>query len=303
MNSFHHVVKEEEKNSRVDRLLRQLIANTSRNQIQKMIEDGLITVNQQTIKSNYKCQIDDEIVLEIPVKQEVKIEPENISLDIMYEDNDLLVLNKRKGMVVHPTADHQHGTLVNALLYHTDQLSTRGGAVRPGIVHRIDKDTSGLLVVAKNNDSHLHLAEQLQARTMVRVYEAIVHGVIDHVNGLIDAPIGRDPNNRLQMEVVTGGKPAVTHFKVLDRYDEFTYVTCELETGRTHQIRVHMNYIGHPLVGDPKYTKRQTIHTDGQALFAKKLGFLHPSLDQWMEFEVDQPDYFTKLLKEIKERS
>jgi len=303
MHSFHHVVKEKEHNSRIDRLLTPLIANLSRTQIQKMIESGFITVNQQQIKPNYKCQIDDKIDLEIPVKEEVQIEPENIPLEIVYEDKDLLVLNKRKGMVVHPTAEHQQGTLVNALRYHTNELSTRSGVERPGIVHRIDKDTSGLLVVAKNDETHLHLAEQLQARTMVRVYEAILHGVIDHANGMIDAPIGRDPNNRVQMEVVTGGKPAITHFKVLDRYDEFTYITCELETGRTHQIRVHMNYIGHPLVGDPKYTKRQTIHTDGQALFAKKLGFLHPTLDQWMEFEVEQPDYFKKLLKAMKERS
>lgn len=303
MNSFHHVVKETEHNSRIDRLLTQLVANTSRTQIQKMIENGFITVNQQRIKSNYKCQIADKIDLEIPVKEEVQIEPENIPLEIVYEDKDLLVVNKRKGMVVHPTAEHQQGTLVNALRYHTDQLSRRGGVERPGIVHRIDKDTSGLLVVAKNDTTHLHLTEQLQARTMVRVYEALVYGVIDHEDGMIDAPIGRDPNHRVQMDVVTGGRPAVTHFKVLERYDEFTYIMCELETGRTHQIRVHMNYIGHPLVGDPKYTKRQTIRTDGQALFAKKLGFVHPTLDQWMEFEVEQPEYFDKLLKAMKERS
>lgn len=303
MNSFHHVVKETEQDSRIDRLLTQLVANTSRTQIQKMIESGFITVNQQRIKSNYKCQIADKIDLEIPVKEEVQIEPENIPLEIVYEDKDLLVVNKRKGMVVHPTAEHQQGTLVNALRYHTDQLSRRGGVERPGIVHRIDRDTSGLLVVAKNDTTHLHLTEQLQARTMVRVYEALVYGVIDHEDGMIDAPIGRDPNHRVQMDVVTGGRPAVTHFKVLERYDEFTYIMCELETGRTHQIRVHMNYIGHPLVGDPKYTKRQTIRTDGQALFAKKLGFVHPTLDQWMEFEVEQPEYFDKLLKAMKERS
>src|SRR5690625_6129924 len=240
MHSFHHVVKEKEHNSRIDRLLTPLIANLSRTQIQKMIESGFITVNQQQIKPNYKCQIDDKIDLEMPVKEEVQIEPENIPLEIVYEDKDLLVLNKRKGMVVHPTAEHQQGTLVNALRYHTNELSTRSGVERPGIVHRIDKDTSGLLVVAKNDETHLHLAEQLQDRTNVRVYEAILHGVIDHANGMIDDPIGRDQNNRVQMEVVTGGKTDITHFKVLDRYDEFTTINCEFVLGRTHHILVSL---------------------------------------------------------------
>lgn len=300
MNSHQHVVTDTENKIRIDKLLSSISQDTSRSQVQSWIAKELVFANKQNVKANYKCQAGDVIDWTIPDPEPLNIVPENIPLAAVYEDSDLLVINKPKGMVVHPSAGHSNGTLVNALLYHCDDLSGINGVERPGIVHRIDKDTSGLLVVAKNDMAHSGLAEQLEAKDMERTYEAIVHGVIDHENGLIDAPIGRDPNNRQKMGIVDNGKPAVTHFHVINRYKNFTHVDCRLETGRTHQIRVHMKYIEFPLVGDPKYGQRKTLETNGQALHAKSLGFNHPRTGEWKEFTAEAPDYFQKLLEEIE---
>ena len=299
MTSFDYIVTEETDNERIDKILTNLHPEHSRSQIQRWITTGHVTVNDQKVKSNYKCQKDDELNWTIPEKKKLSMMPEDIPLSIVYEDEDLLVVNKPKGMVVHPTADHQEGTLVHALLHHSDQLSKIGGIERPGIVHRIDRDTSGLLVVAKKDAIHLALVKQLEEKEIERIYEAIVHGIVDHEEGLIDAPIGRDPANRLRMGVVDSGKDAVTHFQVLQRFEEYTHIACQLETGRTHQIRVHMDYINHPLLGDPKYTRQGILNVEGQALFARKLGFMHPGKNEWMEFEVEQPVYFQALLTEI----
>ena len=224
---------------------------------------------------------------------------ENIPLDIVYEDDDLIVVNKPSGLVVHPAPGHTHGTLVNGLLYHCNQLSNMNGDIRAGIVHRIDKDTSGLLVVCKNNYAHRILAEQLKEKTTTRTYIAIVTGNISHNLGRIEAPIGRDPSNRQKMAVVQNGKPAVTHFKVLDRYRDFTLLELKLETGRTHQIRVHMAYINHPVVGDPLYGVKKQTTEFGQYLHAKTLGFIHPRTNEYMEFEVDLPEEFKIKLSEL----
>lgn len=228
------------------------------------------------------------------------IEPEDLHLDIYYEDADVLVVNKPKGMVVHPSNGHFTGTLVNGLMYHCKDLSGINGVLRPGIVHRIDKDTSGLLMVAKNDYAHEKLAAQLGEKTVTRKYFALVHGNIPHEAGTIDAPIGRDPADRQRMAVVDNGKDAVTHFRVLERFDRFTFIECRLETGRTHQIRVHMKYIGHPLAGDPKYGPKKTIDFGGQALHAGVLGFRHPRTGETLTFEAPLPDDFAHLLNTLR---
>ncbi|MFD2638201.1 RluA family pseudouridine synthase [Piscibacillus salipiscarius] len=293
------IVNETYQNKRIDKVLTDLNKGASRSQIQSWIKDGYVLVNGEKVKSNYKCQLNDEIVWEEPEVQELEIEPENIPLDIHYEDEHLLVVNKAKGMVVHPSHGHRTGTLVHALLYHCQDLSGINGVYRPGIVHRIDKDTSGLLVVAKHDRAHEILSSQLQDKKVKRSYEAIVHGVIEHDKATIDAPIGRDPDDRQKMAVVESGKPAVTHFSVARRFENFSHVYCDLETGRTHQIRVHFQYIDHPLVGDPKYGRRKTLDVQGQALHARKLSFTHPITEEELSFTCEAPDIFQETLEKV----
>ncbi|WP_099158014.1 RluA family pseudouridine synthase [Virgibacillus ndiopensis] len=300
MTDQQYEVQAEQSKIRIDKLLAEINPDKSRSQVQTWINQDLVTVNDCIVKSNYKCHTGDIVKWSIPETKPAEINPEKIPLVIVYEDSDVIVVNKPKGMVVHPSAGHSGGTLVNALLYHCHDLSGINGIERPGIVHRIDKDTSGLLVVAKNDHAHESLAAQLAEKDVERKYEAIVHGVIEHENGLIDAPIARDPKDRQKMGVVDNGKPAVTHFKVLKRYERFTHVECQLETGRTHQIRVHMRYIGFPLVGDPKYGPRKTLGNNGQALHARVLGFTHPRTNEWLQFEVEAPMEFKGILDQVE---
>lgn len=285
-------------NTRLDRIVSMHCADVSRTQLQQWIKEGYILVNEKNVKPNYKVQENDQITIEEP--EEKKLVAEDLKLAIVYEDDHILVVNKRRGMVVHPATAHASGTLVNGLLYESSKLSTIGGAFRPGIVHRTDKDTSGLLVVAKNDAAHESLVEQLVARSVKRVYTALVHGHIPHNHGTIEAPIGRDEQNRQKMTVTERGKDAVTHFKVIERFQDFTLVECTLETGRTHQIRVHMHYIGHPLVGDPRYGHPNTIPFGGQVLHAETLGFNHPSSNEYVEFTVEPPADFQKLIDKIR---
>ena len=283
---------------RIDKVLTTLEPEITRSQLKNLINDGHVTVNGQAVKPKYKVQAGDKISLVKPEPQSLELTPENIPLDIVYEDDDVIVVNKPQGMVVHPAPGHPDHTLVNALLYHSP-LSTINGTFRPGIVHRIDKDTSGLLMVAKNDLAHQSLAEQLRNKTNKREYLALVYGQIKEDEGTIDAPLGRNPQDRKKQAVVKGGRHAVTHFKVLKRYDNFTLVKCILETGRTHQIRVHMKYIGHPLVGDPLYGPRKVIGKDGQFLHAALLGFKHPRTGKELVFEAPLPENFQKMLDKL----
>lgn len=300
MSINQYQVQADQNKVRIDKLLADINPDNSRSQVQTWINDGYVKVNNEEMKMNYKCREGDLIEWSVPEPKPLEVEAENIPLDIIYEDKDVIVVNKPKGMVVHPSAGHSGGTLVNALLYHCDDLSGINGIERPGIVHRIDKDTSGLLVVAKNDQAHTSLAEQLSGKKVERKYEAVVHGVIEHETGMIDAPIGRDPRDRQKMGIVNNGKPAITHFSVLNRYVHYTHVECRLETGRTHQIRVHFRYIDFPLVGDPKYGPRKTLDAGGQALHAKSLGFTHPRTNEWLQFEVEPPQVFTDLIEQIQ---
>ncbi|GAY79803.1 ribosomal large subunit pseudouridine synthase D [Apilactobacillus micheneri] len=259
----------------------------------------MVKVNDELKKPKYDLKQGDNVVINIPEPKTLDLEPENIPLDIVYEDNDVLVVNKPQGMVVHPSPGHSDHTLVNALLFHTP-LSNINGTFRPGIVHRIDKDTSGLLMIAKNNDAHKSLSEQLKAKSNIREYVALVHGNIKEDKGKIDAPIGRSKKDRKKQAIVDDGKHAVTHFKVLERLGEYTLVSCVLETGRTHQIRVHMKYIGHPLVGDPLYGPRKTIKGNGQFLHAAKLGFKHPKTGQLMVFDAPLPKIFKQTINNLR---
>lgn len=283
---------------RIDKVLTTLEPEITRSQLKNLINDGHVTVNGQAVKPKYKVQAGDKISLLKPEPQSLELTPENIPLDIVYEDDDVIVVNKPQGMVVHPAPGHPDHTLVNALLYHSP-LSTINGTFRPGIVHRIDKDTSGLLMVAKNDLAHQILAEQLRNKTNKREYLALVYGQIKEDEGTIDAPLGRNPQDRKKQAVVKGGRHAVTHFKVIKRYDNFTLVKCILETGRTHQIRVHMKYIGHPLVGDPLYGPRKVIGKNGQFLHAALLGFKHPRTGKEMVFEAPLPENFQKMLDKL----
>lgn len=300
MRKVEHTVLEEEKLERIDKVISSLNAEWSRTQVQQWIKDGLVLVNGQAVKTNYKCNFNDEIEISIPEPEVLDVIPEEMDLDIYYEDEDVIVVNKPKGMVVHPAAGHTTGTLVNGLMAHCKDLSGINGVLRPGIVHRIDKDTSGLLMVAKNDMAHESLVNQLVEKTVTRKYLAVVHGNIAHDYGTIDAPIGRDPKDRQSMTVVDNGKNAVTHFHVLERFKDFTFVECRLETGRTHQIRVHMKYIGYPLACDPKYGPRKTLDLDGQALHAAVLGFTHPRSGEYLEFEAPLPERYEQLLVKLR---
>ena len=277
------------------------VTELSRSNVQKLIEGGAILVNGKTCKANYKLRAGDVAEIQMPEPEDIEALPENIPLDIIYEDSDIIVINKARGMVVHPAAGNYTGTLVNALLYHCKDLSDINGVRRPGIVHRIDKDTTGLLAVAKNNSAHLALAEQLQDHTMSRVYYAVVEGIIGENSGTVNAPIGRHDSDRKKMAVNTRvGKPAVTHFEVLERLDNCTLVKCRLETGRTHQIRVHMAYTGHPVTGDPVYGIKNTRGMDGQALHAGELTLIHPATGEPVTFKAPLPEDFEKLLKRLR---
>ncbi len=272
----------------------------TRSASQKLLKDGLVKVNGKVIQKSYKIKLFDEVEFDIPEAVPCENLPQDIELDIVYEDSDLLVVNKPKGMVVHPAAGNLDNTLVNALLFHCgDSLSGINGVIRPGIVHRIDKDTSGLLVVAKNDNSHVSLAEQIKSHTFDRYYEAIVCGRFKESKGKIDAPIGRHPKDRKKMAVVSDGRNAVTHYEVISEYNGYSHVKFKLETGRTHQIRVHMSSVGHPIVGDTVYGARDKFGIEGQCLHAKTISFVHPVTNKLMSFDSELPEYFTKLLEKI----
>jgi 23S rRNA pseudouridine1911/1915/1917 synthase len=301
MEKMEHIISEEQAGDRIDKVVSTLEAEWSRSQVQQWIKDGNVLVNGTQIKTNYKCSLNDRLEIIIPEPEVLDVIPEEMNLEIYYEDSDVLVVNKPRGMVVHPAPGHMSGTLVNGLMAHCKDLSGINGVLRPGIVHRIDKDTSGLLMVAKNDIAHESLVNQLVAKSVTRKYKALVHGNIQHDHGTIDAPLGRDQKDRQSMTVVDNGKHAVTHFNVLERFNDFTFVECQLETGRTHQIRVHMKYIGYPLAGDPKYGPKKTLDIGGQALHAGLLGFDHPRTGEYLEFEAPLPDYFVKLLNDLRE--
>ncbi|MFC6038262.1 RluA family pseudouridine synthase [Paenisporosarcina macmurdoensis] len=301
MEDFTYTISEAQKGERIDKALAMLEADWSRSQIQIWLKDGGVLVNGETVKTNYKVRPDDVIHVTVPDAEPLDIEAEDLNLEIVYEDADVLVVNKPRGMVVHPAPGHTSGTLVNGLMHQVTDLSGINGIMRPGIVHRIDKDTSGLLMVAKNDKAHVSLVDQLVKKTVTRKYIALVHGHIPHDKGTIDAPIGRDARDRQSMTVVDSGKHAVTHFRVLERFGNFTLIECRLETGRTHQIRVHMKYIGYPLAGDPKYGPKKTIEFDGQALHAAVIGFIHPRTEEYMEYEAPLPQVFTDLIEEMKD--
>ncbi|EJY94598.1 RluA family pseudouridine synthase [Staphylococcus arlettae] len=286
---------------RIDKVLPEFNADWSRTQMQDWIKDGLISVNGKEVKSNYKVKMNDTIEVTEKEVVEADIQPENLDLGIYYEDDDVAIVYKPKGMVVHPSAGHYTGTLVNGLMYQMKNLSGINGEVRPGIVHRIDKDTSGLLMVAKNDIAHRGLVDQLVDKSVTRKYTALVHGNIPHDYGTVDAPIGRNKNDRQAMDVVDDGKEAVTHFNVKKHFKNYTLVECQLETGRTHQIRVHMKYIGFPLVGDTKYGPRKTMDIGGQALHAGVIGFEHPITKEYIEQEAPLPQYFNEILTELEE--
>lgn len=297
-------ITEETAGDRIDRYLAEQVPDLSRSQIQTLIENGDVLVDSRQVKPNYKLKPGDAVSLITPEPEPAELQAENIPLDIVYEDQDVVVVNKPRGMVVHPAAGHMTGTLVNALLYHCKDLSGINGVLRPGIVHRIDKDTSGLIMAAKNDKAHLNLAEQLRRHSVTRKYIAIVHGVVNHNLGTVDAPIGRHPVQRLKMAAVrSGGRHAVTHFSVLERFRDYTMLECKLETGRTHQIRVHMDFIGHPLAGDPVYGPKRTLDIEGQALHAEVLGFEHPVTGEYMEFSAAIPADMQMVIDKLRQNA
>ena len=291
---------------RLDKFLSAMLPDQSRSYLQKIIKDGNVLVNGEPKKSSYRLEDGDEVTADLPELKSPDIEPENIPLDILYEDDSILMVNKPKGMVVHPSAGHYTGTLVNAVLWHCQgQLSGINGVSRPGIVHRIDKDTTGVLVVCKNDAAHNAVAAQLKEHSITRKYRAIVHGVIKEDEGTVDAPIGRHPTERKKMASgVKNGKRAVTHYRVLERFQGYTYVECQLETGRTHQIRVHMASIHHPLLGDTVYgPAKDSHHLEGQTLHAIVLGLFHPVTGEYLEVAAPLPEYFENLLKKFRTMS
>jgi 23S rRNA pseudouridine1911/1915/1917 synthase len=297
-------IDHETEGQRIDRYLSDTLEDRSRSYIQKIIKDGHVTVNQKPVKANYRLSFGDRVEVTLPEAKEPDIEPENIPLNILYEDQDIIMVNKPKQMVVHPAPGHYSGTLVNALMYHCgDELSGINGCMRPGIVHRIDMDTTGSLVVCKNDKAHQSLSEQLKEHSIRRIYVAIVHGNIKEDSGTVNAPIGRHPTDRKKMSThCKNGRNAITHYKVLERFGDYTYIQCELETGRTHQIRVHMASIGHPLVGDEVYGPKKCPFKglQGQTLHARTLGIIHPSTGEYLEVNAPLPEYFVDLLDRLR---
>ena len=302
MNEFFTV--ENEAGERIDKFLAEELEDRSRSFLQKLIKDAYVKVNEKPVKASYRLLLGDRVAITLPKLTEPDIAPEDIPLDILYEDRDVIVINKPKQMVVHPAPGHYSGTLVNALLYHCkDELSGINGTMRPGIVHRIDMDTTGSLIVCKNDAAHQSLSGQLKEHSINRIYEAIVHGNIKEPSGTVNAPIGRHPTERKKMSIHSkNGREAVTHYEVIERFGDYTYIRCKLETGRTHQIRVHMASIGHPLLGDEVYGPKKCPFPklQGQTLHAKTLGFIHPATHEYVEIEAPLPEYFSDLLKKLK---
>ncbi len=296
-----YIVTFKENLQRLDKALTSFLPEKSRTFITKIIDEGHVLVNEKIAKASLKVKIDDVITLEIPEVKPMELSKEDIPLDIVYEDEDILIINKPQGMVVHPSIGHHEHTMVNAILHHCETLSGVNGAIRPGIVHRIDKDTSGLICVAKNDVAHNFLSEQLKDHTMRREYDALLRGVIKENTGTVDMPIGRDPKYRQKMAVNKQGKAAITHFKVLKRLPNHTLVHCSLVTGRTHQIRVHMSHIGYPVEGDPLYGGRHhnKFYDGGQLLCAVKLTLIHPTTKKEMTFNIDLPDYFKEIIEKL----
>lgn len=302
MESFE--VEAEQEGERLDKFLSIIYPEFSRAFFQKLIKSKQVSVNETPQKASYCVKIDDIVTVEIPDAVETTIEPENIPLDILYEDDDVLIVNKPKGMVVHPSAGHYFGTLVNAIMYHCkDTLSGINGEIRPGIVHRIDMDTTGSLIVCKNDEAHVNIAQQIKEHSVNRIYVGIVCGNVKEDSGTVEGAIGRHPIERKKMAInEKNGKPAITHYKVLERFKNYTYMQFKLETGRTHQIRVHMASIGHPLLGDTLYSSGRSPfkHLQGQCLHAKTIGFIHPKTGEYMEYSAPLPEYFEKLLCLLK---
>ncbi|MGY3765087.1 RluA family pseudouridine synthase [Vagococcus vulneris] len=300
MDQFNLKISDE--SGRIDKVLTSAFSQYSRSQIQSWLKDGLVDINKTPVKANHKVKNGEIITITIPEPEELTLKPQDIPIDIVYEDEDVIIVNKPQGMVVHPSAGHPDGTLVNALLFHADHLSSINDVVRPGIVHRIDKDTSGLLMVAKNDQAHEYLSDQLKEKKPLRKYLALVHGVIPHEKGTIEAPIGRSKDNRQKQAVIKDGKPALTHFKVIEKFDKFTLIECQLETGRTHQLRVHLEYIGYPIAGDPLYGPKKTLPGNGQFLHAQTIGFEHPKNHELMTFSVEIPPVFKETLAELRKK-
>lgn len=303
METRTFIVDEAYEGERIDKYLSLLMEGCSRSYIQKIIRDKAVSVDFKAVKANYRINMGDAVSITLPEPVRLDIQAENIPLDILYEDQDVLLVNKPKDMVVHPAPGHYSGTLVNAIMYHCqDALSTINGVLRPGIVHRIDKDTTGVLVICKNDKAHQSIAEQLSVHSITRAYDAIVYNNLKDDCGTIDAPIGRMESDRKKMGInYKNGRNAVTHYRVLERFGKYTYIECRLETGRTHQIRVHMASIGHPLLGDTVYgPSKDSFKLQGQALHARILGFIHPTTGKYMEFEAPLPEYFTKLLERLR---